>query len=287
MKLGISYPSRGNVLNKVRCCGLRNKFIRERHQMINEAGRILLLGYSPAETSLYVELAKAGYETIHSDTHEIDTKNFNLVVSYGYKYKIPKLVLENLSVPVINLHIAFLPWNRGAHPNFWSHWDNTPAGVTIHEIDENIDTGPIIFQEIINFDIRKETFESSYLILRNMVEKLFLQNVDILIKRKYLTKIQRGRGSFHKKNQLPNDFTGWNSNIFNEISRLEKVNFNPQQSKLELIDKIEQVRTNNNINWMNLLRVVAEVAPEKLSEITTKINESDTLISKYFKQLGD
>ena len=54
-----------------------------------------------------------------------------------------------------------------------------------------------------------------------------------------------------------------------------------------MIDKIEKVRTTNNINWMNLLRIVAEVAPEKLSEITTKINESDDLISSYFKQLGD
>ncbi|MFM1758620.1 MAG: hypothetical protein RL193_1197 [Actinomycetota bacterium] len=261
--------------------------LEERHLMTKAAVRILLLGYSPSETSLFEELASSGYHVHHSDDKNFDASDFDLVVSYGYSHKILRNVLENCSAPIINLHIGFLPWNRGAHPNFWSHWDNTATGVTIHEIDESIDTGPIICQELVNLNIREETFESSYFILREAVEKLFLRNIDNLIGRKYTTIRQRGRGSFHKKCELPSNFSGWNSNILDEILRLERMNFNPQSSKLELIDKIEQVRTNNNINWMNLLRVVAEVAPEKLSEITTKINESDNLISSYFKQLGD
>ncbi|MCL0081308.1 hypothetical protein M1N64_03665 [Peptococcaceae bacterium] len=41
----------------------------------------------------------------------------------------------------INLHISFLPWNRGADPNFWSFIENAPVGVSIHYLDEGIDTG--------------------------------------------------------------------------------------------------------------------------------------------------
>ena len=48
---------------------------------------------------------------------------------------------------VINLHPALLPYNRGAYPNVWSIIDRTPAGVTLHYIDEQVDTGDIIAQQ--------------------------------------------------------------------------------------------------------------------------------------------
>ncbi|MCS3705873.1 methionyl-tRNA formyltransferase [Salinibacter ruber] len=43
----------------------------------------------------------------------------------------------------VNLHPAYLPYNRGAYPNVWSIVNGTPAGVTLHEIDEGVDTGDI------------------------------------------------------------------------------------------------------------------------------------------------
>ena len=43
--------------------------------------------------------------------------------------------------------MSFLPYNRGSHPNFWSFIDDTPKGITIHEIDEGADTGNIVFQK--------------------------------------------------------------------------------------------------------------------------------------------
>lgn len=46
----------------------------------------------------------------------------------------------------LNLHPAFLPHNRGAHPNVWSIVEQTPAGVTLHYIDEGVDTGDIVAQ---------------------------------------------------------------------------------------------------------------------------------------------
>jgi hypothetical protein len=45
-------------------------------------------------------------------------------------------------------------------------------------------------------------------------------------------------------------------------------------------------RSLNNVNWMNLLRIVAVKSPEKLAEITSKINASDSQISELFKKLS-
>ncbi len=65
-------------------------------------------------------------------------------VMFGYVLKPDFLSL--LPKGCINLHPAYLPYNRGAHPNVWSIVDKTPAGVTLHYIDEGIDTGDIIRQ---------------------------------------------------------------------------------------------------------------------------------------------
>ncbi len=73
-----------------------------------------------------------------------------------------------------NVHPSFLPYNRGYHPNFWSHFDGTPSGVTIHCIDANIDSGKIIAQAQIYFS-DNETLRSSYYSLRKLSVELFRQ----------------------------------------------------------------------------------------------------------------
>ena len=56
---------------------------------------------------------------------------------------------ELIKIPTkgcINLHLSYLPYNRGRNPNIWPIIDGTPAGVTLHYIDEGVDTGDIIAQ---------------------------------------------------------------------------------------------------------------------------------------------
>ena len=60
-----------------------------------------------------------------------------------------KSFLDILPEGCINVHPALLPFNRGAHPNVWNIVESTPAGVTIHYIDEGVDTGRIIAQRFV------------------------------------------------------------------------------------------------------------------------------------------
>lgn len=64
----------------------------------------------------------------------------------------------------INIHPALLPYNRGAYPNVWSIVDRTPAGVTIHQIDEGIDTGRILVQR----EVPLEPFDTGESVYRNL-----------------------------------------------------------------------------------------------------------------------
>jgi methionyl-tRNA formyltransferase len=61
----------------------------------------------------------------------------------------------------LNLHPAYLPYNRGMYPNVWSIVDGTPAGVTLHYIDEGVDTGDIIRQKEVSVSCT-DTGESLY-----------------------------------------------------------------------------------------------------------------------------
>ncbi len=71
----------------------------------------------------------------------------DMAVSVLFRNMLRKPFLDLFPRGCINLHPAFLPYNRGNYPNVWSIVDKTPAGVTLHYIDEGLDTGDIIAQQ--------------------------------------------------------------------------------------------------------------------------------------------
>ncbi|MHA6129813.1 formyltransferase family protein [Pseudomonas fluorescens group sp. PF-1] len=184
--------------------------------------KILFLGYAPDQTSLISELAEANCEVWHTDKIIESTEGFELVVSYGYRHILKKYVINSSSAPIINLHISYLPWNRGAHPNFWSFFDSTPSGVSIHLIDEGVDTGPIIYQRYVNFTKNESSFSKTYKRLVSEIELLFKENIEEIISLGFTAVPQRRRGTYHRVSDLPIDFAGWDSEIQTEVVRLDR-----------------------------------------------------------------
>ncbi len=182
--------------------------------------KILFLGYNENETCLINALKKKHCKLTHSKDSFNYSNEFDLIISFGYRRIIKKELIEQVKCPIINLHISYLPYNKGTHPNFWSFYDNTPSGVTIHIIDEGVDTGPIIYQKYVNFDKGEVTFKQTYKRLFNEIENLFLKNIDNIIDMNWIEKKQRGEGTFRKLKDLPKEFRGWDTNIQNEIERL-------------------------------------------------------------------
>ena len=54
-----------------------------------------------------------------------------------------------------------------------------------------------------------------------------------------------------------------------------------------IINKIELIRSKNNINWMNLLRLAFKYAANDANKIIKKINADDKKISKQLQKLQD
>src|SRR5688572_20549565 len=105
----------------------------------------------------------------------ITDKKIDYIVSYCYRHLIKKEVLDLLPDRVINLHISYLPFNKGADPNFWSFIDHTPKGISIHNVDPGLDSGDIIYQETVNLS-ESDNLKTTYIILQNLIQDLFKQN---------------------------------------------------------------------------------------------------------------
>ena len=133
--------------------------------------KIIFLGTSSFVQSIKEELAK--HFTLVNTLKEADLGG---VASYGHI-----LSKEELNYPkfgCINIHPSLLPKYRGPSPiqSAILNGDNQ-TGVTIIKMDEEIDHGPIIYQETIelssidNFDIlSKKMFQHSADILPKIIE---------------------------------------------------------------------------------------------------------------------
>ena len=122
----------------------------------------------------------------------------------------------------LNCHISYLPWNKGAHPNFWSFHDNTKKGISIHILDEGVDTGDIIFQKKILFS-NKDTLYTTHKKLNREMENYLIKKLPLIFKKKYKVKKQNKVGSFHKKKDI-NKYLVKIKNLYKlNVSKIKKL----------------------------------------------------------------
>ena len=58
------------------------------------------------------------------------------------------------------------------------------------------------------------------------------------------------------------------------------------QKYINIINKIEEVRKKNNINWMQILKIAFENSPVEASKIMSSVQKSDSTIGKFAKRLS-
>jgi len=176
----------------------------------------LFLGYDSKKTSLikFLKSKKIKVKLYRNKilTYEI-AKKYDIIISFGYRKIISKKIISKLSRPIVNLHISYLPYNRGAYSNFWSFVNKTEKGVTIHEIDYGIDTGNIIFRKKVDFKTNnKNTFKSTYKVLILEIEKLFKKKYKPIFLKTYTPKKQLIKTKLNLKKNPP-ETINWNTRI--------------------------------------------------------------------------
>jgi len=102
---------------------------------------------------------------------KVQTEELDFLLSVNFAYIFKKNFLECFK-ETFNLHTGYLPYNRGMHPNVWPIIDGTPAGVTLHTMDAEIDKGKIIYQE----KVEVEEIDTG----KTLYEKLENKSMDVL-----------------------------------------------------------------------------------------------------------
>ena len=123
-------------------------------------------------------------------------RDFGLIISLHCRQVFPTPVVNGIRC--INFHPGFNPHNRGWFPHVFSMLNGKPAGITIHEMDEEIDHGPIIYQEEIHIGPSEVSWEVYQRIIAR--EKLLFEEwIDKLVRRDYIPRAPSGEGNYNSK----------------------------------------------------------------------------------------
>jgi phosphoribosylglycinamide formyltransferase-1 len=107
-------------------------------------------------------------ESHYRDRHERDRemarflkdRGVQLVVLAGYMQLLDHAFLREFPQAVINVHPALLPAFPGAHPiQDQIAYGVKVSGVTVHFVDDGVDTGPIILQEAVTLPYTRDEEE--------------------------------------------------------------------------------------------------------------------------------
>jgi len=147
-------------------------------------------------------------------------QSYDLVISIHCKQIFPAEMTR--AVKCINVHAGLNPFNRGWFPQVFSIINGLPWGVTIHEIDEELDHGDIIIQEQMELHAW-DTSSSAY-------NRILDKEIELL--EKVLIKIVDGNYSTMK---MPSE---GNVNLKKDFKDLCMLDLNEKVTMKEAIDRL-------------------------------------------------
>ncbi len=109
---------------------------------------------------------------------------------------------EFTSRSLVNVHLSNLPNFRGVGTSFWPIMKNArEAGVTLHLIDDGVDTGDVVAQTIFSIDPSWTSWDLHRALLFHAGE-LVKSQMDNLISGNLLATPQQGGGSYFSKSSV-------------------------------------------------------------------------------------
>ena len=134
-------------------------------------------------------------------TEKISSLNPDFLLSVHFQSLFPPSLLEIPEVAALNLHPAYLPYNRGWHTPSWALLEDTPFGATLHVMTDKLDAGPIVHRKTI--DVRPEdTAHTLYQRVQELELKVFTEAWPALCEGSASPKIPDSEGTAHTVSDL-------------------------------------------------------------------------------------
>lgn len=112
--------------------------------------RLVMFGHGPLCDAVSAALSAHDLVARYDSPQSINTlrsAQAQVGLAVGYRPIMPKAERECFPLGVLNLHFSLLPWCAGVGGNAWPIVEGCPAGVTLHWMDDGVDTGPTVAQE--------------------------------------------------------------------------------------------------------------------------------------------
>lgn len=152
--------------------------------------------FSPTN-KLFKKRFDTGFTPINLQTNSMDViELYDLIISLHCKQLFPPEIVNN--VRCINIHPGYNPYNRGWFPQVFSILNHLPIGVTIHEMDEELDHGGIIVQE----EIEIKSWDTSYDVYKKIQDlevKMLEENLKDIIDNNYQVQVPTFEGNINLK----------------------------------------------------------------------------------------
>ena len=150
-------------------------------------------------------------------------ENIDIVILSWWPSIIKLKSIKSVKTGWINLHPSLLPYGRGKHGYFWSIVEDTSFGVSIHFINDGIDTGPVLFQKMIEVSFN-DTGETLYKKGVDEIIKLFKRKYSDIVSLNFTPVIQDNKNA--------------TSHFAKEIEDKSKIDLNKRYKALDLINLI-------------------------------------------------
>lgn len=192
--------------------------------------RFICVRYDTADNKLlgYCETYKIPYlksSNINSDEFIQIIQGFDcdLLVSMSFNQIFKSKLINLTRLKAINCHAGKLPFYRGRNILNWALInDEKEFGITVHFIDEGIDTGDIISQQVYPIndnDTYATLLERAYLACANELYKAIRQFVDGKVQRQSQSEIHPV-GFYCSQRKVGDEIVSWNQTsreVFNFV----------------------------------------------------------------------
>lgn len=206
------------------------KYIQDEFDVISKILPIQTDYYYTKHCNCVSSMESLGAEKINLRNFSNIISNYDLIISLHCQEIFPVELVSN--VRCINIHPGYNPYNKGWYPQVFSIINGKPIGVTIHLMDEYIDNGEIICQEMISIN-EEDTSLEVYDKLIDLEKSLIKKNLLSLIKSDY-------------RSYKANSDSNYNSRI--DYDELKQLNLNHTGS---LRDHLNLLRALSHGNYKN------------------------------------
>lgn len=93
------------------------------------------------------EIPLSKFMTLEESFSEVEDNSLVVLYNTGL---IPISLIQKLKGPALVAHPSYLPFGRGLNGTQQAILEGVPPGVSVLEIDQGIDTGPVWFQDYVN-----------------------------------------------------------------------------------------------------------------------------------------